>query len=108
EALKRYFPDEATWNKPSGGMAIWVRLPEQINTSEILLHAAERGVAFSPGEHFYASRPQLNMMRLCFSIASPAVIEEGIRRLGLVIKERLASLKKQRAVRAPEAMRALV
>lgn len=108
EALKRYFPEEATWNKPSGGMAIWVRLPEQINTSEILLHAAERGVTFSPGEHFYSTRPQLNMMRLCFSIASPAVIEEGIRRLGSVIKERIASLKKQRTMRAPEAMRALV
>ena len=94
-ALERYLPSEASWNKPDGGMAIWVRLPEPINASRILLQAAEEGVNFSPGEHFYACSPQPSMLRLAFSIASPALIEEAVKRLGSVVKAHLLSLKKQ-------------
>lgn len=108
EALEKYFPEEATWIKPGGGMAIWVKLPRTLNASEILVHAAERGVIFSPGDHFYANLPEKNLMRLCFTIASPSTIEEGIKRLGAVIKERLVLLKKRRGRQVGEGMRALV
>jgi GntR family transcriptional regulator/MocR family aminotransferase len=108
DALERYFPADTQWNKPAGGMAVWVRLPEQLNSTEVLHRAAERGVVFSPGDHFYSAAPRHNMMRLCFTIASPEKIEEGIKRLGSVVKERITSIRKQRAQRAPEAMRALV
>jgi 2-aminoadipate transaminase len=107
-ALEKYFPEEAGWNRPQGGMAIWVRLPEPLIASEILIHAVERGVAFSPAEHFYPGTPQQNMIRLCFTIASPEMIEEAIKRLGAVIKERMASLRKRRAVHKTEGLRALV
>jgi 2-aminoadipate transaminase len=107
-SLEKYFPEEVVWNKPQGGMALWVRLPEPLKASEVLVHAAERGVVFSPGEHFYSGPPQQNMLRLCFTIASPEMIEEAVKRLGAVIKERMASLKRQRAVRKTEALRALV
>lgn len=108
EAMEKHFPEEATWMKPGGGMAIWVKLPRSLNASEILVHAAERGVIFSPGEHFYANSPEKNMMRLCFTIAGPAAIEEGIKRLGAVIKERLVSIRKRRGRQTAEGLRALV
>lgn len=107
-ALEKYFPEEAAWNKPAGGMAIWVRLPELLNASQILLQAAEQGVTFSPGEYFYSCSPQPNMMRLTFTMASPAAIEEAVRRLGAVIKARLLSLKRQRGLGRAEGCRALV
>ena len=94
-ALERYFPSEASWNKPEGGMAIWIRLPEPLNASRILPQAAEQGIIFSPGEHFYACSPQPEMLRLAFTTASPALIEEAVKRLGAVVKARLQSLKKQ-------------
>lgn len=108
EALEKHFPEEATWMKPGGGMAIWVKLPRTLNTSEILVHAAEKGVIFSPADHFYANSPEKNLMRLCFTIANPAAIEEGIKRLGAVIKDRLVFLKKRRSRQPEEGMRALV
>jgi 2-aminoadipate transaminase len=107
-ALEDYFPSEARWNRPQGGMAVWVRLPEGLRTSEVLVHAVERGVAFSPGEHFYSGQPQQNMLRLCFTIASPEMIEEAVKRLGAVIKERLVSQRRRRSVRKAEGLRALV
>jgi GntR family transcriptional regulator/MocR family aminotransferase len=108
EALEKHFPSEATWSKPHGGMAIWVKLPPSLNASEILLLSAENGVTFSPGEHFYSGVPPKNMMRLCFTIAGPPAIEEGIRKLGAIVKGRLSNLKKQVGVRKPENFRALV
>jgi GntR family transcriptional regulator/MocR family aminotransferase len=106
-AMDKHFPAEAVWSKPDGGMSIWVTLPEQLNASQILLESAERGVTFSPGEHFYASLPRLNMMRLSFTMATPSQIDEAIKRLGAVIKNRLLSLRRRRA-RGAESFRALV
>jgi DNA-binding transcriptional MocR family regulator len=108
KAMEKHFPSEAKWTRPSGGMAIWVTLPQGLNADEILVHSAENGVIFSPGSHFYSSSPQLNMMRLCFTMASQTLIEEGIRRLGAVIKARMTTRKKQRAHRKAEGYRALV
>ncbi|HKY03812.1 MAG TPA: PLP-dependent aminotransferase family protein, partial [Blastocatellia bacterium] len=108
DALARYFPEEASWNRPEGGMAIWVRLPESLNTNQLLLQAIEQGVVFSPGEHFYSSLPRKNMMRLSFTMTTPELIEEAVARLGVLIKGRLASAKKHRALKAADSFRALV
>jgi 2-aminoadipate transaminase len=94
-ALARYFPSEAVWNRPEGGMAIWVRLPESISASQILMQAMEQRVSFSPGEFFYSCAPRPNTLRLSFTMASPSMIEEAVRRLGAIIKARLVSAKKR-------------
>lgn len=107
-ALERHFPAEAKWNKPDGGLAIWVELPETINTMRILLSASEQGVTFSPGEVFYACAPQPNRMRLAFSTANPARIEEGIKRLGAAIKTKLAETKQPRWFGQAAGIRTLV
>ena len=107
-ALEKYLPEEAMWKKPEGGMAVWVRLPEPLTASQVLVRSAERGVIFSPGHYFYSSSPQQNMMRLSFTMTTPALIEEGIKRLGAVIKSCLSLSKKQRAASAGDAFRALV
>jgi DNA-binding transcriptional MocR family regulator len=107
-ALEKYFPGEAVWNRPQGGMAVWVKLPDYLNSNEILMHSAERGVLFSPGSHFYAGHERQNMMRLCFTVAGPASIEEAIKRLGAVIKDRMAVQKRQRATGKAAGLRALV
>jgi len=107
-ALEKHFPDEVRWNRPEGGMAFWVELPEHLSASRILLQAAEQGVLFSPGEAFYSGMPRQNMMRLSFTMLSPPLIEEAIKRLGRIIEARLLSLKKQRGLHRAEAFSALV
>jgi DNA-binding transcriptional MocR family regulator len=94
-ALSRHFPSEAVWNQPEGGMSIWVRLPEALNARQVLMQAIEQGVSFSPGEFFYSCTPRLNMLRLSFTMVNPSAIEDAVKRLGAVIKSRLASAKKR-------------
>lgn len=89
DALAEHFPEGARWTRPQGGMFIWVRLPEQIDTMQLLDAAVARGVAFVPGAPFYANAPAKNTMRLSFVTVSPEKIREGVATLGKLIRERL-------------------
>ncbi len=92
-ALTRYAPPGVRWTHPHGGLFLWVELPEEINAEDLLQDAVREKVAFVPGHAFYAAGRQGghgNTMRLNFSNAEPAMIEEGIRRLAHAIEGRLA------------------
>lgn len=108
EALEKHFPEEASWNRPEGGMSVWVRLPDTLSAGQLLHQASENGVTFISGEHFYTSLPQQNMMRLSFTMATSRSIEEGVKRLGSIMKARLTKAKKKRAFGRVEGARALV
>ncbi len=108
ESLEKCFPDEAKWSRPDGGMSVWVRLPDSLNSSQLLLQAVENGVTFISGDHFYASSPQQNMMRLSFTMAGPQAIEEAVKRLGNLMKSQLVKMKKRRAHGRTDGLRALV
>jgi len=90
-ALEEYFPPEATWTHPAGGFFIWVTLPQYVKTPQILSVALEAGVTFVPGDGCYpnSSGKGHNALRLAFCYEEPEAIREAIRRLSLVIEERL-------------------
>jgi GntR family transcriptional regulator/MocR family aminotransferase len=108
ESLEKHLPDEAVWNRPEGGMSVWVRLPDSLNSRQLLVQAVENGVTFISGDHFYASSPPQNMMRLSFTMAGPQSIEEAVKRLGGLMKARLVKIKKQRTTGRTDGVRALV
>lgn len=91
EALKKHFPTGATWNRPAGGLFVWVTLPERIDAMALLPKAVEKNVTFVPGEDFHADHSGKNTIRLNFSNAGVDDIHVGIERLGGVIKEALRS-----------------
>ena len=87
-ALRSYFPRETKWHRPSSGMFVWVELPHEVDTAEILKVAVERErVAFLPGHAFDVdgSRRAAHCMRLNFSNCRAERIEEGIARLARVL-----------------------
>ena len=91
DALSRHFPREVTWNRPEGGMFIWVKLPDHIDTMVLLQKAIAAHVAFVPGAPFFANEPQSNTLRLSFVTVPPEKIEEGVARLGGLIAEAISS-----------------
>ncbi len=52
-ALEKYMPEGVTWSKPTGGMFLWVRLPEQLDAKEIFKIAIEHNVAYVIGRPFH-------------------------------------------------------
>ncbi|MCI2430747.1 PLP-dependent aminotransferase family protein [Candidatus Acetothermia bacterium] len=89
-ALERYFPEEVRWTHPQGGLFLWVVLPEHLDAAQVLQEAVKERVAFVPGTAFYPDGAGQNTLRLNFSNATPEKIEEGIKRLGRVLKSILS------------------
>jgi 2-aminoadipate transaminase len=88
-ALAKHMPAGVRWTKPQGGLFIWAILPEHLDAADILREAVEERVAFVPGSPFFDDGSGKNTMRLNFSNATPEKIEEGIARLGKVIRRAL-------------------
>jgi 2-aminoadipate transaminase len=88
-ALSKHFPAGVQWNRPEGGMFIWVNLPAALDGAQLLKKAIARNIAFVPGAPFFANEPQHNTMRLSFVTVPPEKIEEGIAKLGALIREAL-------------------
>lgn len=87
EALAKYMPEGTRWTKPEGGMFIWVTLPEGMDGAALLAASIEsEKVAFVPGKAFFADGNGANTLRLSYSCANDEMIEEGIMRLGRLIK----------------------
>ncbi len=84
-ALDHYFPPGVSWTRPQGGLFLWVKLPEELDSVAVLEKAIENKVAFVPGTAFYPDGGGQNTMRLNFSNAQPEQIQTGIRRLGEVL-----------------------
>jgi 2-aminoadipate transaminase len=82
---------DVTFNAPIGGMFMWARLPEGIDTVKLLPKAVERGVAFVPGAPFYADgQGDPRTLRLSFVTASVDEIDTAIAALAATLREQLA------------------
>ena len=78
-----------TWNRPVGGMFLWVQLPQGLKAIPLLDKAVEKGVAFVPGSAFYAEGADENTLRLSFVTATVDQINTGMSALAAAIRESL-------------------
>ncbi len=90
DSLEEHMPEGVKWTRPHGGLFLWVTLPEQFDTTEMLPEVIQEKVAYVPGEFFHPDGSRKNTMRLNFSFCSPERINEGIARLGRAFKKKIA------------------
>jgi 2-aminoadipate transaminase len=86
EALAEHMPDGTTWTMPRGGFYVWVTAAEGTDTAALAQAARERKVAYVPGRPFYSDDAGARQLRLSYSRVADAVIGEGIRRIGEVLR----------------------
>ncbi|MCK5058608.1 MAG: PLP-dependent aminotransferase family protein [Candidatus Aminicenantes bacterium] len=88
--LAEYMPemDGLTWTRPKGGLFLWLTLPENMDAVEMFKEAVENKVAYVVGQAFDPEGKKRNTMRLNFSFAGLEQIDEGVKRLAQVIKNR--------------------
>ncbi|WP_341945534.1 PLP-dependent aminotransferase family protein [Microbacterium sp. LWH11-1.2] len=82
DALPDVLPSGSEWNRPDGGMFVWVRLPEGMDAAASLGAALAQDVAYVPGASFFSGTPDVRTLRLSFTTYPPASIREGLSRLG--------------------------
>lgn len=87
DAMDKYFPATVKYTRPHGGMFLWVTLPEGVSAMSLFPKALEKKVAFVPGDPFYIGMENTNTMRLNYTNADCETIEEGIHRLGDILRE---------------------
>ncbi|MGW8766236.1 aminotransferase-like domain-containing protein [Streptomyces sp. NPDC055815] len=81
EGLPAALPEGSRWNRPEGGMFIWVTLPAGHDATALLKTAVAHEVAYVPGAPFFCGEPDPGAMRLSFTTHSADEIREGLRRL---------------------------
>ena len=91
-ALQTHMPDSS--RIPSfGGTAYWVWGPPDLDSDELALAAAERGILIEPGRiHFAAHDAPRNFFRLGFSSIPEERIEPGIELLAEVVRDQMAAV----------------
>ena len=81
----------AHWTPPRGGFFLWVQVPEGVDTRALLPAAIDAQVIYVAGAPFFVDGSGANALRLAFSAATGARIEEGIARLAGVIRTAVAA-----------------
>jgi 2-aminoadipate transaminase len=89
DALAEWFPPEANWTRPGGGLFVWATLPDYIDTTDLLALALQENVAFVPGRAAFMDGRGGSSLRLNFSGVDEDEIREGVRRIGKVVREQV-------------------
>jgi 2-aminoadipate transaminase len=78
DSLAEQFGTAAEFDDPPGGIYLWVKLPDGVDTQELAQAALAEGIAINPGAEWATDRAYgKSRMRLCFANASHQAIREG-------------------------------
>jgi len=86
DALGAHMPDGTTWTRPQGGFYVWLTAPDGVDTVALSAAARARKVAYVPGRPFYPAEAGAAQIRLAYSRVADHLIDEGIRRIGEVLR----------------------
>jgi 2-aminoadipate transaminase len=99
EALGEQFGTAAEFDVPMGGIFLWVKLPDVVDTQRLAQAALKVGVAFNPGPEWTIDkqwgRPRL---RICFANPTEEALRKGVAALAGVchkemgVPERMANV----------------
>jgi len=104
DALNEQFGTAAEFDDPKGGIFLWVKLPDQVDTLKLFPPALAAGVAINPGPEWSTDKAYgKSRTRLCFANASHEAIRAGIATLAEVcraefgVPNRIANVERARA-----------
>jgi 2-aminoadipate transaminase len=85
EALGEHFGTAAEFEAPKGGIFLWVKLPDSVDTQKLAQAALKAGIAFNPGPEWAIDkdwgRPRL---RICFANPTEEALRKGVAALAEV------------------------
>jgi 2-aminoadipate transaminase len=88
EALNEQFGTAAEFEQPTGGIFLWVRLPDHVDTLKLYQAALAAGVSINPGPEWSTDKAHAgSRLRLCFASPTHQQIREGIATLAEVCRK---------------------
>ena len=102
DALAEQFGTAAEFDDPKGGIFLWVKLPDNVDTLKLFQAAQAAGVALNPGPEWSTDKAYgKSRMRLCFAHPSHDTIRAGVAALAEVcrkefgVPERIANVERR-------------
>jgi len=90
KALLKYMPEEVQWQEPRGGFYFWLRLPEGVDSTDILRESIDKGAVFVTGKTFDPEAKRNNYIRLAFSNMDFNQIDEGVKIIADAVNKYIA------------------
>jgi len=88
ESLKDQFGEAVEFDDPKGGIFLWVKLPEAVDTLKLYQPALAAGVVINPGPEWSVNKERArSRMRLCFASLSHEEIHQGVAALADVCRK---------------------
>lgn len=84
QAVTRYFPPETRVTHPTGGIVVWVQLPDTVDSLELYKLALQNNITIAPGYLFSATDQYSKYIRLNAAAWSYPV-ERAVERLGELV-----------------------
>jgi 2-aminoadipate transaminase len=85
ESLNEQFGTAAEFEEPKGGIFLWVKLPDNVDTLKLYQPALKAGVCINPGPEWSVDKAHSkSRMRLCFASPTHDEIRKGIAALAEV------------------------
>jgi 2-aminoadipate transaminase len=87
ESLDEQFGTAAEFEEPAGGIFLWVKLPDNVDTMMLYQRALAAGIAINPGPEWSTDKQySRSRMRLCFASPTHDEIRNGIAALADVCR----------------------
>lgn len=87
EALAEQFGTAAEFGDPEGGIYLWIKLPDQVDTAKLAQAALAAGVSINPGPEWSVDKAYArSRLRLCFANPEPETIKKGVEVLAEVCR----------------------
>lgn len=91
DEMKKHFHPDVQYTIPTGGMFIWVTLPEGVDMLTFVKKALEKNVAVVPGNAFLDDdTKECHSFRMNYSTPTNEKIKEGVKILGEITYEMLS------------------
>ena len=84
-ALRRNFNDMATWNRPSGGFYIWLRLNKEVPIDKVFHEALQHGLLLNPGNIY--DYIENHAIRISYAYADPEDMTKAIEILASIVEK---------------------
>jgi 2-aminoadipate transaminase len=79
EAVSEHFGTTAEFEAPPGGIFLWLKLPDEVDTTVLTQKALAAGVAINPGVEWSVTPERgKRRLRICFANPSKAQLREGV------------------------------
>ncbi|WP_213989122.1 PLP-dependent aminotransferase family protein [Sodalis sp. dw_96] len=102
DVVQKELGDIATLWLPQGGIFLWVKLPDYVDTRELVAPAEQLGISFNPGSDWAADAENgKNWLRLCFALAGEQELIDGVTQLAALLRSHTAIARTGQTLREP-------